>query len=141
MRNRTRTSSSIGSMWMSEARSRIAWLTTRLTSWITGAWSSRPTSAATAASFAWSSARSSDFTSRSMSASARYTVSMNVRTVIGSETNSLIGRPAAVSSCSRPCRRGVGAQQHQRAALLGDGDSAVAANHLLVECRRAALRG
>lgn len=37
MRNRTRTFSSIGSMWMSLARSRIAWLTTRFTSWMTGA--------------------------------------------------------------------------------------------------------
>ena len=46
MRKRMRSLSSSGSMWMSDARSRIAWLTMRLTNWMIGAWSSRLTSAA-----------------------------------------------------------------------------------------------
>ena len=71
MRNRMRSVSSSGSMWMSDARSRIAWLTMRLTSWTTGAWSSRLTSAAIAAALLWSSPTSKLLTSRSISSLAR----------------------------------------------------------------------
>ena len=70
---------------MSLARSRIAWLTMRFTYWVAGAWSARLISAASAAILAWSSTTSRLATNRLTSASARYTRSMNVRTVEGSE--------------------------------------------------------
>ena len=69
---------------MSELRSRIAWPTILATSWTTGAWSSRLTSAIVSAAWRWSSSAANAATMWSTSAVERYICSMNDVTVFSS---------------------------------------------------------